>query len=354
MSAPAQEALEPNTANDSRAPRPGAAALGTKLTSALLHREASLLGVLILVCATGTILAPHFLTLNNVRDNILVGAGLLVIVAVGETLVVVTRNIDLSVGSATGLAAYLTGAYVQHHPHAAIFVVLLMGIGIGLVLGVTNAVIVVWGDVPSIVATLGTLYIYRGIDFVVYNGNEVVANNIPQRMLNFPDQHVVGIPVLVIFAATIVGIAAYGMRRTRAGRGLYAVGSNAEAARLSGVKVDTTVFTAYTISGALCGLAGALYFMYYAGVDGTAATGFELTVVAAVVVGGVAIFGGSGTVVGAALGGVLLTTIQNALNQLSISGYWLQAIYGAAILSAVMADLAISRRIGTRHRRGEP
>ncbi len=329
------------------------ASLAGHLTSALVHREASLFGVLVLVCAAATVLAPNFLTLNNLRDNILVGAGLLIIVAVGETVVVVTRNIDLSVGSATGLAAYLTGDYVQHNPHAAIAVVLLMGVGVGLVLGVTNAVIVVWGKVPSIVATLGTLFIYRGIDSVIYAGNEVVANNIPQRMLDFPDKHIVGVPVMVIFAVAVVGIAAYAMRRTRAGRGLYAVGSNSEAARLSGVKVETTVFTAYTISGALCGLAGALYFMYYAGVDGTAATGFELTVVAAVVVGGVAIFGGSGTVIGAALGALLLTTIQNALNQLSVSGYWLQAIYGAAILSAVITDLAISKRINRRRSRGE-
>jgi rhamnose transport system permease protein len=142
-----------------------------------------------------------------------------------------------------------------------------------------------------------------------------------------------------------VAAATYGLRRLRPGRELYAIGSNPEAARLAGVPSGRLVFAVFVLSGALCGLAGVLWGARFATVDARAGTGLELAVVAAVVVGGVNIFGGSGTAYGAALGAILLGTIENALTILKLNPFWLQAIQGAVIIAAVTLDALITRRL---------
>jgi len=212
------------------------------------------------------------------------------------------------------------------------------------------------GQVPSLVVTLATLYIFRGIDILIVGGKEVVANSLPSAFLEIPKATVLGIPDVAIAVAVVIAIGAYYLRSFRSGRELYAMGSNPEAARLAGIGVGRRVFVAFTVSGAIAGVAGVLWAAQYGTVDSTAGTGYELQVISAVVVGGVAIFGGSGSAVGAALGALLLNTISSALYVLGISPFWNQAIWGLLLLLAITLDRFIAVRLtaalrvkGARH-----
>jgi rhamnose transport system permease protein len=299
------------------------------------------LGLLVLVVA---IQEPRFVRPGNIEE-ILLSVSILAIVAVGETLVVLTRNIDLSVGSIVGVSAFLCADTMRGSPDLPIPLILGMGILIGAGFGVVNGFLVTVGRVPAIVVTLGTLYIFRGVDFVIAEGDQVNAADVPDRFLDVATNRVLGIPSLILFAVVIVVVASYGLRRWRSGRELYAIGSNPDAARLAGVPSGRLVFVAFVLCGALAGLAGVLWSARFGTVDARAGTGLELAVVAAVVVGGVNIFGGSGTAYGAALGAILLGTIENALSILKLNPFWLQAIQGAVIIAAVTVDALITRRL---------
>jgi rhamnose transport system permease protein len=230
-------------------------------------------------------------------------------------------------------------------------VVFLVGLGIGLAVGVANGLMVAIGRVPSLVVTLATLYIVRGLDILIVGGNEVVAQTLPNAFIEIPRAGVYGVPYLAIVIAVVIGVGAYYLRSYRSGRELYAIGSNPEAARLAGIPVGRRVFTAFAVSGAIAGVAGVLWAAQYQTVDSNAGTGYELTVIASVVVGGVAIFGGSGSAVGAAIGALLLQTINSALYVLGISPFWDQAIAGALLLAAITLDRIISLRLTAALRR---
>jgi rhamnose transport system permease protein len=305
-------------------------------------REIGLLVVLLLIVAIVSVQVPQFLTAANI-EQILLSVAILAIVAVGETLVVLTRNVDLSVGAIVGFSAFVTADLFKQQPGTNLLVAILLGCALGLVLGAINGVIVTVGRVPAIIVTLGTLYVYRGLDFVVARGTQVSASDVPDSYLSLATTRIVGIPALILFAAVIALIFAYLLHSSRSGRQLYAIGSNPDAARLVGIRSNLLVFGTFLLSGLLCGFAGVLWGARFATVDATAATGLELQVIAAVVVGGVNIFGGSGTILGAMLGAIVLGTIDNALNLLKLSQFWLQAIDGAAILVAVTLDAFITR-----------
>jgi rhamnose transport system permease protein len=307
-------------------------------------RELSLLIVLLLIILVVGVQAPLFLSFGNF-EQILLSIAILAIVAVGETLVVLTRNVDLSVGSMVGVTAFVTAYFFKQVPGTNILLGILLGCALGLLLGMINGLIISFGRVPAIVATLGTLYVYRGLDFI-FSANttsQVNASDVPASYLALATTTIFGIPALILIAAVIAIIVGYFLHASQSGRQLYAVGSNPEAASIIGIRRDWLVFGAFAASGLLCGLAGVLWGARFATVDATAATGLELEVIAAVVVGGVNIFGGSGTIFGAVLGAIVLGTLQNALNILNISQFWLQAIYGAAIIGAVVLDAFINR-----------
>ena len=307
-------------------------------------REAGIVLALAVVVLIVAVQEPRFLKPDNL-EQILLSVSILAIVAVGQTLVVLTRNIDLSVGSMVGLAAFICADTLKSSPETSVLLIVLLGMAIGAGLGVVNGLLVTIGRVPAIVATLGTLYIFRGLDFSIAEGEQVNAADVPDAYLNLATGKVLGIPSLIFFAAAVALIATIALRRTRGGRELYAIGSNPDAARLAGVRSDRLVFVAFVLCGALCGLAGVLWGARFATIDARAATGLELAVVAAVVVGGVNIFGGSGTAIGAVLGAILLGTIQNALSILKLNPFWLQAIQGAAIIGAVTLDAVVTRRL---------
>ena len=307
-------------------------------------RESGIVVVLAVFVAVTASIQPRFLSATNIQF-VLVDTTVFALLAVGETMVVLTRNVDLSIGSVVGLSAYLSTSLFGDHPGIPIVVAFLAGLGIGLACGVANGIMVAAGQVPSLVVTLATLYIIRGIVILIDGGKEVVAASLPGAFLQIPRATVGGIPVIAIVIAAVVGIAAYYLRTFRSGRDLYAIGSNPPAARLAGIPVRRRVFTSFAVSGAIAGLAGVLWGAQYGTINSNAGTGYELQVVSAVVVGGVAIFGGSGSVIGAALGALLLATISSALYVLGISPFWDQAIWGLLLIVAIAMDKAISGRL---------
>ena len=307
-------------------------------------RESGIVVVLAVFVAVTALVQHRFLNVANIQF-VLVDTTVFALLAVGETMVVLSRNVDLSIGSVVGLSAYLSTSLFGDHPGIPIVVAFLAGLGIGLACGVANGIMVAAGQVPSLVVTLATLYIIRGIVILIVGGREVVAASLPGAFLDIPKATVGGIPVVAIVVAAVVGIAAYYLRTFRSGRDLYAIGSNPPAARLAGIPVRRRVFAAFAVSGAIAGLAGVLWGAQYGTINSSAGTGYELQVVSAVVVGGVAIFGGSGGVIGAALGALLLATISSALYVLGISPFWDQAIWGLLLIVAVALDKAISGRL---------
>ena len=207
------------------------------------------------------------------------------------------------------------------------------------------------GQVPSLVVTLAALYIIRGIDVLIVGGGQVVASSLPNAFIEIPKKTLLGIPILAMVIAVVIAVGAYYLRSFRSGRELYAIGSNPDAARLAGIPAGRRVCLAFIVSGAVAGLAGVLYAARYGTIDSTAGAGYELQVIAAVVVGGVAIFGGSGSVVGAAFGALLLQTILSALYVLGVSPFWNQAIAGALLLGAIALDRGISLKLASMLRK---
>lgn len=305
-----------------------------------LIRELGIILALVLLVVVTTIVNPRFLTSQGIKD-LLLGSTILAILAVGQTVVVITRNVDLSVGSVLGLSTFATGSLFVAYPGLPIPVALAVGVLLGAGCGIVNGALITAAQVPSLVITLGTLYVFRGIDYTWASGRQINAADMPPAFLRMGNTTL----VLTLFAIIVLLLAGYYLRSFRSGRELYAIGSHPDAARLAGIPVGRRVFAAFAVSGALAGLAGVLYAARFGTLDANAGTGFELNVVAAVVVGGVAIFGGSGSVYGAAIGALLLTTIGAALPVLGVSPFWQRAAVGALILAAIGLDKALAVRL---------
>jgi rhamnose transport system permease protein len=304
---------------------------------------------LALVVVTG-ILEPRFLEAASLR-NLALNASIFAILAAGQTLVLVTRNVDLSVGSVLGLSAYFAGDLLSSHQGMPLPLVFVAGMALGAACGLFNGVLVTWGRVPALVVTLGTLYMFRGLAFLWTNGTQVNAETLPDSFLNLGTDSIAGVPILVIFAVVVLVIVGRWLRDYRAGRELYAIGSNPDGARLAGVRSDRRVLVAFILAGALAGLGGVLFTARFGTVDATAGVGYELTVIAAAVVGGVAIFGGTGSVYGAALGALLLGTITSSLIVLKVEAFWQQAAIGALLLIAISVDRLLALRVEAALRR---
>jgi len=299
--------------------------------------------------------ATNFASVSNWRD-IATDVAMVVVVAVGETMVVLTRNIDLSVGSIVGLTAYVSSDTLAHHNGVPIVVIALLAIAIGLACGIGNGLLVTVGRMPAIIATLATLAIYRGLVFEVTHGNNVFASQLPKGFLDFAAKTPAGLPSLAWIALAIALAGAAILNWAPWARDFYAIGSNPEAARLAGIRVGRRVFGAFAISGALAGLGGFMFAARFASVDAVAGRGFEFDVVTAVVIGGVNVFGGSGTVLGAVLGAILVATINNGFTLMKISEFWKIFFEGTAIVAAVTIDALITQRLQEllrRRRRAE-
>jgi rhamnose transport system permease protein len=294
--------------------------------------------------------ANNFMTVGNWQD-IATDVALVAVLAVGQTMVVLTRNIDLSVGSIVGLTAYLSSNTLADHHGIPIAAIALMAMAIGLGLGIVNGLLVTVGRIPAIIATIGTLAIFRGVLFEITGGQNVLAFELPESFLNLAARKPAGVPSLAWIALGVALIGAAVLRWAPWGRDFYAVGSNPEAARYAGIPVGRRVLTAFMISGALAGLGGFMFAARFASVDAVAGTNLEFDAVTAVVIGGVNVFGGTGTVLGAVLGAVLVATMQDGFTLLKLSEFWKIFFNGTAIVVAVTLDALITQRLAQALRR---
>lgn len=315
----------------------------TWIVAAARQRELTLVAIMFVLGGLVSLSAPQFLTASNL-SQVAVLAAVTAIAAIGEALVIITRNVDLSVEATIGLVAYVVAFSLESQTLSAPTAIA-AGLLLGLVLGMVNGFVIAVLRVPSIVATLGTLSVFRGIDYFIAGSHQVPLAGLPEGFTDPARGDVLGIPTFVLLTIVVVAIGTTALRSSRFGRQLYAVGSNPEAAAILGIPSRRVVFTAFALCGLLSGLAGVMWVMEFGTINGTAATGAGLAIIAAAVVGGVNIFGGSGTLAGAALGALFLGFIANALILVGLSQFWLQAIYGAVILAAVATDAVIRRRV---------
>ncbi|MGN6503426.1 MAG: ABC transporter permease [Pseudolysinimonas sp.] len=312
---------------------------GRSLLGRLVRARELALIILILALVTATTInQPGFVFSDGGWRELLRQPTILILIALGEAIVIITRNIDLSIGSILCLSTYLCGFLFYNVPGIPIPVVVAVGILLGAFLGLINGLLVAFLKVPSLVITLGTLYAYRGIAILWIGPHFIRSSWIPPEYRQFGTANIFGIPYLLILAVIVVLIVGWFMTSRRAGRNLYALGSNPEAATLFGLGERRLILNAFITSGALAGLGGLVYLSIFATGDAQVGTGYELEAVAAAVVGGVAIVGGSGTIWGVALGAFFLATISNALPVLGVPSLWQQAIVGIFIVGAISLD----------------
>jgi rhamnose transport system permease protein len=292
-------------------------------------------------------------------NRITTSVAILVVMAVGQVLVVLTRNIDLSMGSVVGFTAYFVGTQLASNNDMAPITVALMAVGMGGLLGAINGFLVSYGRVPAIITTLGTLALYRTFLVEYSNSQSVITSALPQWIVELPTKNFISfgeidLRVMFIWSLIILVLFQLVLNYLPWGRRLYAIGSNPEAAHLVGLPVERTVFSAFVICGALSGLAGFMYLARFGNITVVAGLGLELQVVAAVVVGGINIFGGSGSMVGALLGTFLIATLEQSLLRWPVvSEFWRDALLGLLILMAVAVDAVILDRIRTLWARSE-
>lgn len=311
----------------------------------LKYRELLLFGIICVLIAAFSYRAPGFSSPRSLA-NIFNDTSILIILALGQMAVILTKSIDLSVAanlSFTGMAvAMLNAAY----PGIPLPLLICVALAIGAVLGAINGLMVWKIGIPAIVATLGTLTIYRGMAFVLSGGAWVNQTQMTPAFLNTPRMPVLGLPLLGWTAILVIAVIAIVLRRTVFGRSLYAAGGNPTAALYAGVDVGRTTFFAFMLSGALAGLCGYLWVSRYAVAYVDIAAGFELDTVAACVIGGISTLGGIGSVGGAVLGALFLGVIKNALPVINISPFWQMAISGLVIIIAVLFNARQERRKG--------
>jgi ABC-type sugar transport system ATPase subunit/ribose/xylose/arabinose/galactoside ABC-type transport system permease subunit len=308
-----------------------------------LKREVGLACAIAVVALPAMLLNPRMISGENLTA-IAMDAALLMIVAMAQMLVLLTRNIDLSVASVIGLSAYGSASFMHLHPTASVLAGVSVASGIGLACGLVNGVIVTIGRVPAIVVTLGTLSVFRGLNNLWAGGRQISADQVPQSWLDMTSTKIGGVPAVILVAVATLSLIALALRRLPVGRELYAIGSNPEGAALIGIRKTALVLCAFMLAGLLSGFDGAMWASRYATIDARVAMGYELTVIASVVVGGVAIRGGAGTVLGVALGVLTLLVIQNGLTLVRVDPLWLQGVYGLVILIAVGVDTVVGRR----------
>jgi rhamnose transport system permease protein len=286
---------------------------------------------------------PAFATIENL-NTIALNAAILVVLACAVAIVVLTRNYDLSVGSTIAMASYVGLDLVRLMPEAGP-VMALAPILIGGLCGMANGMLVAYLRIPSVIATLGTMSIFRGLAFLYAGGGQINAQDLPGWVSATASSTVFGISTFVLAALGVVIVASLILTRLPIGRQIYAIGSNPQAAAFFGLDEKRIVFFAYLLCGLLTGLAAFLFAARSSWIVPYLAQGYELTALAAVVIGGVSVLGGSGSVIGAAVGAVTLAALDNGLILLGASEFARQFIQGSAIVIAVVVDALVQRRV---------
>lgn len=309
----------------------------------LKYREAVLALIIILMVVGIGIRAPAFVTPDSLI-GVLNDTGFLFMMALAQMLVILTRGIDLSVAANLALTGMIVGMVNEVYPNLSPALYIAVALIVGAFLGLINGTLISGLKIPPIVVTLGTLAIYRGSIVVLAGGKQVNASEMSETFAGFPKIEFLGLNTVFWLAALIAVIIAIVLTRTRLGRGLFAVGGNPVAARYCGIDQARAELFVYVVAGAVAGLAGYLWVARYGVAYSEIAVGYELTVIAACVIGGVSIGGGVGTVTGTLLGALFIGVIVNSLPVMQVSPFWQMAISGAVILAAVIINARAETR----------
>lgn len=307
------------------------------------YRELVLASMLVVGIAAIGAYQPVFFRWGNISD-MLTETSVLFMMALAQMVVILTRGIDLSVAANLALSGMLAALVSQYYPETPLIFMILAAIFSGLMLGLSNGLLIAFLGIPPIVMTLGTLAVFRGMIIIIAGGDQVNASEMSAAFQSFPKQFLLGLSSPVWIAVAVSVLFWIFLNYSRAGRGLYAVGGNPVAARYCGIDQRKQELLAYSISGAVAGLCGYLWVARYGVAYSEIASGYELTVIAACVIGGVSIGGGVGSVAGTLLGALFLGIVMNALPVLQISPFWQMAISGSVILAAVVINARAERR----------
>lgn len=311
----------------------------------LKNREALLVVAILALIALVTVRFPGFVEPANL-GRVYNDTSILIILALGQMVVILTKCVDLSTAATLALCGMVAAMLNNIYPDIPVLFLVLLAIVLGAVLGAVNGLLVWKLDMPPIVVTLGTMTVYRGIIFVLSDGKWINAHEMSDAFKALPRDHFLGISLLSWASIVVIALMLVVIGRTALGRSFFAVGGNANAAVYAGINPGRQRFIAFTIAGALSGLAGYLWIARYAVAYVDIALGFELDVVAACVIGGVSIAGGIGSVPGAVLGALFLGIIKNALPVINVSPFWQLAISGTVIIIAVAFNARAERKKG--------
>lgn len=311
-------------------------------------REMSLVVILIVLCVFIQVRNNSFLSITNIND-LITNAVMMSILVVGMMCVLLIGGIDISIGSTIAFSGMTVALMLKANPAIPTFFAFVVGILVGALCGLLVGLVIAKGKVIPIIATMGLMNIYRGATYLIANNQWVASYQLPDNLKAFATGKVLGINNMILVAIFIYIVFAYFIKFTRTGRKIYAVGSNIEAAEISGINIDRIKILVYSIMGGLAGLVSVLWISKYASAQGDAAAGLEIDIIAACVIGGVSLNGGKGTVIGVILGTITLGILNNALPLINISPFWQDAIKGLVIIIAIIINTKTQRSIDKKN-----
>jgi rhamnose transport system permease protein len=316
-------------------------------TKTFFSRNVRELGLLLLIVVIALLANLRsgglFITFKNIGD-LLSETSMLIIAAMGMMMVIITGGIDLSIGSTMALAGMVATTVLKNNLSMPPVLVVLIAMGVGLVAGALNGFLVSYLNILPIIATLGTMNMYRGITYLVSGGSWVLQQDMSREFMSLATGQFLGFRYMVWIALGVALIAFYFLGFSRTGRQIYAVGNSINSAKVSGIPTKRVLLLVYTIMGVCAALAGILYVCKYAAAQGETATGYEMNVIASCVLGGVTVSGGVGKVQGVLLGTLFMGMLNNALPLMQISPFWQEALRGVIILISIIINALISRR----------
>ena len=302
------------------------------------RREFTVLGLIVVLMVIFSLGTEKFMSISNLSNLLLQLSGV-AISAIGMTMVIITGGIDVSVGSILGMASVVAGKLLM--AGSSFIIVILSAIATGFGIGILNGIIISYGNVPPIIVTLGMMSMMRALMYQVLGGRWV--SGIPPDIRIIGLGKWLGIPLSMWITAVLIILFSYFLSSRPTGRAIYAIGNNPEAARVSGVSLSRTIIIVYSLTGLLVGFAGLIYVARTGIVQTNTGSGFELEVIAAVMLGGTSVFGGKGTAIGSLLGAVLVGIIKNGMVLMNVPALSEGLVIGVLILISVMIDLVRSR-----------
>ena len=315
-------------------------------------RELGLIAIIIILYVIVGLIEPRFFSFRVVM-SIMLSTPILIIIALGEMTAIISRNVEVSLGSIMAFSATEGGMIFKANIEFPIVLVFLVATLVGGALGLLNGTIVTLFSLPSVIVTLGTMNVYRGLMFVLMDAKQIDNMFIPRKLIKLaqPQESIIGVPYIILISLGVAFLVGFILNRTKIGREIYAVGSNPDAARLRGIGVNKVKLIVFIFAGACSGFAGMIYMARVGYVNPvTTGVGMEFMAVAAAVIGGTSMAGGSGKTLGTVLGCILLGLMMTSISYLGIDGSAQKAMYGFIIIVAVVLEKVIKTKLGKEGR----